>query len=158
MKTIGLLGGMVWPSTLEYYRFINTEVEKTLNNQHSAKCILYSYDFYDINPTLRSKSEILQELTLGIQTLSDAKVDFIVLCSNTMHSYIEDLKTKWRDVDFLDIRNCVGEYLNKQNIKQCLLIGTQFTVQQSFYTSYLKKNTIPPLYTLLITLNLLLQK
>ncbi len=87
MKTIGLLGGMAWLSTLEYYRLINTEVEKNLSNQHSAKCILYSYDFYAINPTLRSKSEILQELSLGIQTLSDAKVDFIVLCSNTMHSF-----------------------------------------------------------------------
>lgn len=140
METIGLLGGMAWPSTTDYYRILNQETERLYGKQHSAKCILYSYDFYSINPSLREKAEILQNLSEGIRFLTKAGVDLILICSNSMHYFFDSLLPDSMGTPILDVRDCVGKYLVGKRFADCLLLGTKFTMQQSFYSNYLQTN------------------
>ncbi|HET9056469.1 MAG TPA: amino acid racemase [Chitinophagaceae bacterium] len=137
LKTIGLLGGMAWPSTQDYYYLLNTEIEKRLGFNHSAKCIIYSYDFNSINPTFRNSEEITNQLETGINSLQAASADIILLCSNTIHKFLDKIKDRFSEDLFLDVRDCVGSYLTNSGIKNCLLLGTRFTMSEPFYGSYL---------------------
>ena len=138
MKTIGLLGGMAWPSTLLYYTGINQAVEQKFGLNHSAKCLLYSFDFHSLNPSFRSPGEIVKELTLGIRKMD--YTDILLICSNTMHQYINELESELKHLNLLDIRAAVAHKLQQQNIKQCLLIGTMQTMKTGFYAEYLESN------------------
>lgn len=139
-KTIGLLGGMAWPSTQDYYFLLNREVERRLGANHSAKCIIYSYDFDSINPTYRNSEEITFQLENGIKALLAASADVILLCSNTTHKYLDIIREKYASHLFLDIRDCVGSYLHENNIGKCLLLGTKFTMSEPFYKGYIASN------------------
>ena len=94
MKTIGLIGGMSWESTLEYYRIINETVKEKLNKLHSAKIIMYSVDFEEIELLQhKGKWDELTSLMIEIaQRLEKAGADFIVICTNTMHKVAEDVE------------------------------------------------------------------
>src|ERR1700743_2691516 len=138
MKTIGLLGGMAWPSTLLYYTGLNQAVEKKFGAKHSAKCLLYSFDFNSLNPSFRSPGKTIKELTQGIRKMHDT--DILLICSNTMHQYINELQPELKQINLLDIRAAVANKLIQQNIKECLLIGTIQTMKLGFYTEYLENN------------------
>lgn len=96
MKTIGLIGGMSWESTVEYYRIINEEVKKRLGGLHSAKCLLYSVDFEEIERfQSESKWEEAGKLLGNVAySLEKAGADFIVICTNTMHKVVEYVEEK----------------------------------------------------------------
>lgn len=95
MKTIGLIGGMSWESSLEYYRIINKEIKFRLGGLHSAKCILYSVDFEEIEICQRESewgkaAQILIEAARGLE---EAGADFIVICTNTMHKVAGEIQS-----------------------------------------------------------------
>jgi aspartate racemase len=137
MKTIGLLGGMAWPSTLLYYIAINKKVEQAFGKKHSAQCIIYSYDFDTINPAYCTEQEIKTQLLSGVNLLRQIDFDLLLICSNTMHYYADQLKTELQKINLLDIRDCIGIDLKRTNAKSCLLLGTKFTMESSFYRSFL---------------------
>lgn len=141
MKTIGLLGGMSWESTALYYKLINEEVKKQLGGLHSAKIVLYSVDFDEIEKLQHQgdwdkTAEILTQASKNIQ---NASADFIVLCTNTMHKVLLQIEDKI-DIPFLHIADATGRVLAQQNIKKVGLLGTAFTMQQDFYKNRITEN------------------
>ena len=96
MKTIGLIGGMSWESSIEYYRLLNELTKKRLGGLHSAKIILYSVDFAPIENWMRNEQWdlILQELTHASQQLEKSGADFILICTNTMHKLMDQMQEK----------------------------------------------------------------
>jgi len=143
MKTIGLLGGMSWESTVLYYQQMNRMVQDKLGHLHSAKVILNSVDFEEI-ATLQSNGRwqeagvYLAEQALNLEK---AGVDCIVLCTNTMHkvaSQIEDAIT----VPFIHIADTTAKEILSQNIRKVALLGTAFTMEQDFYKAKLQEHGI----------------
>jgi len=134
MRTIGLLGGMSWESTVGYYRKINEGVKKSLGGLHSAKIVLYSVDFEPIEQ-LQHKgdwegtADILSEAALKIQA---AGADFLVICTNTMHKVAPDIE-KAIHLPILHIADATAEVLADKGIKTVGLLGTAFTMEQDFY-------------------------
>lgn len=141
MKTIGLIGGMSWESTVTYYRIINEQVKKRLGGLHSAKCLLYSVDFEEIE---RCQSEgnwakagaILAE---AAQSLEKAGADFIVICTNTMHKVIAGIKEKIT-IPILHIADATAVEIKKQDLVKVGLLGTIYTMEEDFYKSRLIQN------------------
>ena len=138
MKTIGLLGGMSWESTVGYYREINKGIKKSLGGLHSAKIVLYSVDFEPIEQ-LQHKGDwegtaiILSEAALKIQA---AGADFLVICTNTMHKVARDIE-KAIHIPILHIADATAEVLADKGIKTVGLLGTAFTMEQDFYKGHL---------------------
>ncbi|ADB57241.1 aspartate/glutamate racemase family protein [Archaeoglobus profundus] len=140
MKTIGLLGGMSWESTLEYYKIINEEVAKRLNGLHSAKIILYSFDFSEI-AELQSQNrwnELGEILAEKAKILENAGADFILICTNTMHKVADYVQSRI-NVPLLSIIDCVAREVVKRGIKRVGLLGTKFTMEDGFYEDGLRK-------------------
>ena len=138
MKTIGLIGGMSWESSLEYYRSINEITKEKLGGLHSASCILYSVNFAEIERyqhqgNWQQAGEILSSAAIA---LSKAGADFIVLCTNTMHK-LADAIEKAIAIPFLHIADATGMEIQKQNLKNIGLLGTKFTMEEDFYKSRL---------------------
>lgn len=142
-KTIGLLGGMAWPSTVDYYIQLNKETERLLGIKHSVKCIIYSFDFNDVNATYQPAEQIEQHLHKAIVALLAASANIILICSNTTHKFLDSISHQYPAGLFLDIRDCIGRHLQHNGIKRCLLLGTKFTMSEPFYTNYIssKYNT-----------------
>lgn len=134
MKTIGLLGGMSWESTVGYYRAINEGVKKSLGGLHSAKIFLYSVDFDPIEK-LQHKGDwegtakILSEAALCIQA---AGADFLLICTNTMHKVAPEIE-KAIQIPLLHIADATAEVLMDKGIKTVGLLGTAFTMEHDFY-------------------------
>lgn len=141
MKTIGLIGGMSFESTLEYYRIINETVRLKLGGFHSAKCILYSVDFEKIEVLQHeNKWDELTSIMIDIaKKLKDGGADFIVICTNTMHKMAEDIEEK-AQIKVLHIAEATGKEIIKRKIKKVGLLGTSFTMEQDFYKKLLKDN------------------
>ncbi|MGA9226041.1 MAG: aspartate/glutamate racemase family protein [Mesobacillus sp.] len=143
MKTIGLIGGMSWESSAEYYRVINEEVKKRLGGLHSAKCILYSVDFDEIERCQSQNrwdqaGEILGEAAVSLE---HAGVDFIVICTNTMHKVIDVIQKK-TSLPILHIADETAVKILNQGFKKVGLLGTKYTMEQDFYTSRIKDENI----------------
>jgi len=134
MKTIGLLGGMSWESTIGYYRTINEGIKKSLGGLHSAKIAIYSVDFEPIEK-LQHKGDweatarVLTEAAINIQS---AGADFLLICTNTMHKVAPQIE-KSIDIPLLHIADATADVLIKNNIKTVGLLGTAFTMEQEFY-------------------------
>lgn len=141
MKTIGLIGGMSFESTLEYYRIINETVRLKLGKLHSAKCILYSVDFEKIEILQHeNKWDELTEIMIDIaKKLKNAGADFIVICTNTMHKMADDIEEK-AQIKVLHIAEATGKEIIKRKMKKVGLLGTSFTMEQDFYKKVLKDN------------------
>ncbi|WP_457550351.1 aspartate/glutamate racemase family protein [Archaeoglobus sp.] len=140
MRTIGLLGGMSWESTLEYYRIINEEVTKRLNGLHSSKIILYSFDFDEI-AELQSRNrwnELCEILAEKAEMLEKAGADCILICTNTMHKVADYVQSRI-NVPLLSIIDCVAREIVKRGIKRVGLLGTKFTMEDGFYKDGLRK-------------------
>ncbi|MFZ1388377.1 MAG: aspartate/glutamate racemase family protein [Thiolinea sp.] len=134
MKTIGLLGGMSWESSAEYYRAINQAVKQTLGGLHSAKLVLYSVDFAEIehfqqSGDWQSAGALLQK---AAQSLQAAGADCVVLCTNTMHKVAEPV-SEGLSIPLLHIADATAIQLVKAGIKTVGLLGTNFTMEQAFY-------------------------
>lgn len=138
LKTIGLIGGMSWESTVTYYKIINETVKEKLGGLHSAKCILYSVDFQEIeecqaNGNWEKSGEILGE---AANNLEKAGADFVVICTNTMHKVINQIKEKI-SIPILHIAEMTAEKILEKGLKNIALLGTKYTMEQDFYKSKL---------------------
>ena len=138
LKTIGLIGGMSWESTVTYYKIINETVKEKLGRLHSAKCILYSVDFQEIeecqaNGNWEKSGEILGEAAYNLEK---AGADFIVICTNTMHKVVNQIKEKI-SIPILHIAEMTAEKILEKGIKNIALLGTKYTMEQDFYKSKL---------------------
>jgi aspartate racemase len=143
MKTCGLIGGMSWESTQEYYKIINKEINAKLGGLHSGKIVLYSVDFEEIAKQQREgdwqgSADILAGAAKALQS---AGADFFLITTNTMHKVAYEVKNSV-NIPILDIRDVVIETVRKRNLKSVLLLGTKFTMQDSFYKDYLKKGGV----------------
>lgn len=143
MKTIGLIGGMSWESTSVYYSYINRLVQKELGGLHSARCLLYSFDFEEIAALQRSGDwEMATEKMIeAAKFLEKGGADCIVICTNTMHLMAEDLQKACK-IPVIHIVECAVEEIKKQGINSVGLLGTKFTMEQPFYKKILEKNGI----------------
>lgn len=138
LKTIGLIGGMSWESTVTYYKIINETVKEKLGGLHSAKCILYSVDFQEIeecqaNGNWEKSGEILGEAAYNLEKVG---ADFIVICTNTMHKVVNQIKEKI-SVPILHIAEMTAEKILEKRLKNIALLGTKYTMEQDFYKSKL---------------------
>jgi aspartate racemase len=143
MKTIGLLGGMSWESTLTYYKLLNLGVKQKLGGLHSAKIVLYSVDFEEIELLQREGrwDEAGEILAKNVKSLELAGVDFILICTNTMHKVI-DIIQKNIKTPIIHIAEATAFYMQKEGYKKAILLGTRFSMQENFIKGVLEKNNI----------------
>lgn len=143
MKTIGLIGGMSWESTVTYYQVINETIQKQLGGLHSARCILYSVDFDEIEK-YQARGEwdkSAEALAEAARALERAGADFIVICTNTMHKVAPEI-SKAVAIPLSHIADMTALELKKAHINTVGLLGTKYTMQQDFYRSVLEDNGI----------------
>lgn len=141
MKTIGLLGGMSWESSVGYYRAINEGIKDALGGLHSAKIAMYSVDFDAIEKLQHDgdwegTAKILSQAAKNVQS---AGADFLLICTNTMHKVAPQIE-KAIDIPLLHIADATAEVLVKKGIKTVGLLGTAFTMEQDFYKGRLTEN------------------
>ena len=134
MKTIGLLGGMSWESSLEYYRTINQLVKERLGGLHSAKCLLYSVDFQEIESLQHrglwdEAGRLLGEAARGLQK---GGADFLLICTNTMHK-VAPVVQQHISMPLLHIADPTAKSVLSRGIRKIGLLGTRFTMQEDFY-------------------------
>lgn len=134
MKTIGLLGGMSWESSATYYRLINEAVMERLGGLHSARVLLYSVDFAEIEEMQRQGrwDDAARVLIDGAQRLEQGGADFLLLCTNTMHKLADRLAAAGR-IPLVHIADPTGEAIRARGIATVGLLGTQYTMEQEFY-------------------------
>ena len=139
MKTLGLIGGMSWESTVPYYRLINEGVKARLGGLHSAKLVLYSVDFAEVEHLQRigdwAAAGVL--LTGAARSLQAAGAEALVLCTNTMHKVAPAIEAAV-DVPLLHIADATAAVIVKQGLQRVGLLGTRFTMEQDFYKSRLQ--------------------
>lgn len=143
MKTIGLIGGMSWESSSEYYRILNEEVKQRLGGLHSAKCVLYSVDFEEIELCQRNGEwdKAAQILTDAARSLEAAGADFILICTNTMHKVANEIQAGIH-IPLLHIADITAQQVLSNGIKTIGLLGTRYTMEQDFYKSRLESKGI----------------
>ena len=143
MKTIGLIGGMSWESTQTYYRLINQKVREQLGGLHSAKLILYSVDFSEIE-ALQHQGDwegAAKILVAAAQSVQSAGADFLVICTNTMHKVAPQIEQATA-IPLLHIADATAKELLNDGITSVGLLGTQFTMEQAFYRERLEQKGI----------------
>ncbi|EIS9523591.1 aspartate/glutamate racemase family protein [Clostridioides difficile] len=143
MKTIGLIGGMSWESTITYYQVINTVIKERLGGLHSSKCILYSVDFQEIEECQSSgnwekSAKILADAAIKLQ---EAGANFIVICTNTMHKVSDKIQESIH-IPLLHIADVTATVLREKEIKKVALLGTKYTMEQDFYKNVIINNGI----------------
>jgi len=134
MKTIGLLGGMSWESSAEYYRIINETISNRLGGNHSAKCLMYSFDFAPIEE-LQKAGNWKQATVVMIEaaiSLQKGGADFLVICTNTMHKMADEVQQNIQ-IPLLHIVDAVADQIMKQKYRIIGLLGTMFTMEEAFY-------------------------
>ena len=134
MKTIGMIGGMSWESSAEYYRIINEEVHRRLGGVHSAKCLLLSVDFAEIEEQQRLDqwAEATQAMVEAAQALERGGADFVVICTNTMHKMADAVQTAIH-IPLLHIADAAAAEIQKRGLHKIGLLGTRFTMEEPFY-------------------------
>ncbi|WP_156300258.1 aspartate/glutamate racemase family protein [Streptobacillus canis] len=143
MKTIGLIGGMSWESTLTYYKLLNDKVMHHLGGLNSAKIILYSVNFADIEKCQKcgdwnKSAEILKDAALKLEK---AGADFVLICTNTMHKVVPEIQ-KDLNIPIIHIAEATADVLVERGIKKVALLGTKYTMTQDFYREKLTKRGI----------------
>jgi aspartate racemase len=136
MKTIGLIGGMSWESSLEYYRIVNETTKAKLGGLHSARSILYSVDFAEIE-LLQHQGQWQKAAHVLIDaagSLEKGGADFVVLCTNTMHKVADDIQAHIH-IPFLHIADATARQIKSSGINKVGLLGTRFTMEEDFYKS-----------------------
>lgn len=141
MKTIGLIGGMSWQSTMPYYRIINEVVSQKLGGLHSAKLILWNMDFEAIASLQRQDrwqeaGEVMADAALRLQ---QAGAESIVICTNTMHKLVPDMQPHLQ-IPILHIADATAQIIRQAGLRKVGLLGTRFTMEDSFYVSHLREH------------------
>jgi len=134
LKTIGLVGGMSWESSLEYYRIINEMVRERLGGLHSAKCVMYSVDFAEIEALQRDgewekATELMVDAARHVET---GGADFVVICTNTMHMMADEVEASI-GIPLLHIVDATADEVKSRGLKRIGLLGTKFTMERDFY-------------------------
>lgn len=134
MKTIGLIGGMSWESTAEYYRIINEAVKERLGGFHSAKIVMYSVDFKEIRELqLEARWDEATNLMIdAARRVERGGADFVLICTNTMHKMAEEVEASI-SIPLLHIADVTAERIISSGLKKVGLLGTAFTMEQDFY-------------------------
>ena len=140
MKTIGLIGGMSWESSQEYYRIINETVKERLGGFHSAKIIMYSVDFEEIEKLQHQGQwkELTEIMIDAAQRVERAGADFVVLCTNTMHKMADEVQQNIK-IPLLHIADATAEKIEEKGLRKIGLLGTKFTMEEDFYKGRLKE-------------------
>lgn len=140
MKTIGMIGGMSWESTVEYYRIINEATKERMGGLHSARTLLYSVDFADVEEQQRSgKWDDATRMMVDIaRNLESGGADLMIICTNTMHKMAQEVQEAI-DIPLLHIADAAGEAVLKQGFQKVGLLGTRFTMEEDFYTGRLRQ-------------------
>jgi len=140
MKTIGLIGGMSWESSIEYYRIINETVKEKLGGLHSAKSLMHSVDFAEIEVLQHENkwAEASDALVDAAQSLERGGADFVVLCTNTMHKVADDIQTNI-NIPFIHIADATAQLIKDTGIQKIGLLGTRFTMEEDFYKGRLSE-------------------
>jgi aspartate racemase len=139
MKTIGLIGGMSWESSAEYYRLINVETKRRLGGSHNARSLMLTVDF-DAVELLQHRGEwdeLGRMLADAARQLEHGGADFLVLCTNTMHKLAGCVTGAVR-IPLLHIADVVGEAIRRGGERRIGLLGTRFTMEQDFYAGRLR--------------------
>jgi len=141
MKTIGLLGGMSWESSIEYYRIINESVKRRLGGLHSAQCLMYSVDFAEIESLQHAEEwdKLTDTMIAAVRRLQQGGADFLVICTNTMHRMAKEIEAAVQ-LPLLHIADATAEAIKAQRIKTIGLLGTRFTMEGDFYRGKLEKD------------------
>jgi aspartate racemase len=142
MKTIGMIGGMSWESSIEYYRIINQTVKEKLGGLHSAQSLMYSVDFAEIE-TLQAEGrwdEATQAMIKVAQHVDAGGADFVIICTNTMHKMADEVEAAI-GIPLLHIADATADAIKAQGLRVIGLLGTNFTMEEEFYRGRLvKKN------------------
>ncbi|XXN66182.1 aspartate/glutamate racemase family protein (plasmid) [Enterobacter ludwigii] len=143
MKMIGLIGGMSWESTALYYRIINEQVKQQLGGLHSARSLMYSVDFHEIEQLQaagewQKAGEILAQAAISLEK---GGADFIVLCTNTMHKVAQQI-TDAVSIPLLHIADATAQRIRQAGVKKVGLLATAFTMEQEFYKGRLNQSEI----------------
>lgn len=142
MKKLGLVGGISWVSTIDYYRYINEGIHEKAGGLNYAKCIIYSLNYGDIHTIGWTNSfELLLD---ACNNLQKSGADAIVLCANTAHQFAEDLERKI-DLPIIHIVSATADAVNKYGLKKIGLLGTKFTMEMDFFKTGLKNHGIEAL-------------
>lgn len=138
MKTIGLIGGMSWESSIEYYRIINETVRERLGGLHSAKSVMYSVDFAEIEQLQREGrwDEATRLMIEAARQVERGGAEFLVVCTNTMHKMAKDIRGAIH-IPLLHIADATAEKIQAQGLKRIGLLGTRFTMEEDFYKGQL---------------------
>jgi aspartate racemase len=148
MKKLGLLGGLSWVSTLDYYRYINEGVNKQLGGLNYAECIIYSLNFGDIQRHgWDNWDETFRLLSGGCKHLKAAGAEAIVLCANTAHAIANELEACVQ-LPLIHIATATAAEINRLGLKTVGLVGTQFTMELPFYKNELRLHGIETLVPL----------
>jgi aspartate racemase len=141
MKIIGLIGGMSWESTVPYYRLINEAIKQRLGGLHSAKIVLYSVDFHEIEQLQRSGDwETAGRLLAdAARTLESAGADFLLVCANTMHKVAPAIEAAVR-IPLLHVVDATAADIRAAGFTRVGLLGTRFTMEGAFYTERLQQH------------------
>ncbi|NLI22405.1 MAG: aspartate/glutamate racemase family protein [Clostridiales bacterium] len=139
MKTIGLIGGMSWESTLTYYRILNERVSKALGGYHSAKILLYSVDFAEVEAQQHREdwTAVGNLLADAAARLERAGADFLLLGTNTMHKSCAQIE-RAIGIPFVHIADAAADALLQKGVKRAALLGTRYTMEQDFITERLR--------------------
>jgi aspartate racemase len=140
MKTIGMIGGTGWLSTLEYYRLINRETNKRLGGLNSAKIILTSFNYADIDRLNKVEDHqgIYKLILEAAHKLKKASADFVVICANTLHQFSDSLE-KETGLQAVHIADAAAAEIKRGGLNKVGLLGTKFTMEMDFYTKRLKE-------------------
>ena len=140
MKVIGLLGGITWHSTADYYKQINQLISERLGGFHSAHILIYSVDFAIVERAQREGrwDDIAQMLTEAAKALKTAGADFLIISANTIHKVAPEIE-KGSGLHILHVADVTGESIKKQGLKKVGLLGTRFTMKEEFYTRRLEE-------------------
>jgi aspartate racemase len=140
MKTIGLIGGMSWESSAEYYRIINQTVKERLGGLHSAQCILFSFDFQEIEQ-LQHQGEWTKLTDLMIraaQRLQGAGAELLIICTNTMHKMAQEVQSSV-GISLVHIADAAAKAVMEKGLDKVALLGTRFTMEEDFYKKTLRE-------------------
>ena len=134
MKTIGLIGGMSWESTITYYQLLNEAAKDALGGLHSAKILLYSVDFFEIEALMsRGDWDAAADLLGGVaERLQRAGADFVLICTNTLHKVAPQVQARI-SVPLVHIAEAAADELLAKGIRRVALLGTKYTMTQEFY-------------------------
>ncbi len=140
MKTVGLIGGMSWESSVEYYRIINEAVHDRLGGVHSAKSIMVSVDFAEIEALQHQGrwAEATQAMVEAAQSVERGGADFVVICTGTMHKMADEVQAAIR-IPLLHIADAAAEKIKARGLRKVGLLATKFTMEEEFYKGRLAK-------------------